>query len=154
MTKHTISRRALLTGAGAIALSAAVPHSLFAEGLPTIAVEKDPGCGCCTVWVDMARKAGFEVTVTEETDYVGMKRRAGVPDDLWSCHTARVDGYIVEGHVPYAAIRKLLADRPNILGISVPGMPGDSPGMGGAIDAVVPVTAWGGDAGAGAPFLF
>ena len=148
-------RRRFLTGAGATALLAALPGAaLIADDLPIMDVVKTPSCGCCKVWIDMARASGFEVNVTDTTDYAGMKKDAGVPRRLVSCHTARVGGYVVEGHVPFSAIRALLRDRPDIAGISVPGMPGDSPGMGGEIDAVVPVTAWGGSAGKGSPFEF
>jgi len=135
-------------------LTPALGRPLRAEPLPVLEVEKSPTCGCCGVWVKMAREAGFEVSVTDRHDYVGMKADAGVPQPLWSCHTARIGGYVVEGHVPFAAIRAMLRDRPDIVGISVPGMPSDSPGMGGAVDAVVPVTAWGGAAGTAAPFAF
>ncbi len=148
-------RRRFLTGAGATALLAALPGAaLIADDLPIMDVVKTPSCGCCKVWIDMALASGFEVNVTDTTDYAGMKKDAGVPRRLVSCHTARVGGYVVEGHVPFSAIRALLRDRPDIAGISVPGMPGDSPGMGGEIDAVVPVTAWGGSAGKGSPFEF
>lgn len=152
-------RRAFLGRACAGLLLAAAPvHALLAQelpqSLPVMQVEKTPTCGCCEVWIDMAREAGFEVEVTETSDYAGMKKAAGVPRRLVSCHTARIGGYVVEGHVPFAAIRALLRDRPDIAGIAVPGMPAASPGMGGAIDAVVPVTAWGGSAGKASPFAF
>lgn len=152
MTKMMMTRRALLTGVSATVLSFPAARPLMARNWPVIEVQKSPSCGCCTAWIDLAREAGFELRVTEALDYVGMKTEAGVPEDLWSCHTARVDGYVIEGHVPFAAIERLLEERPDIAGIAVPGMPEDSPGMGGDRDAVVPVTAWGGSAGASAPF--
>ena len=152
-TKFT--RRALFMGTGITILLSALPGTTLRAGdLPVMDVVKTPSCGCCKVWIDMARASGFEVNVTDTTDYAGMKKDAGVPRRLVSCHTARIGGYVVEGHVPFSAIRALLRDRPDIAGISVPGMPGDSPGMGGKIDAVVPVTAWGGSAGKGSPFEF
>ncbi|UIJ71206.1 DUF411 domain-containing protein [Aurantimonas sp. HBX-1] len=93
-------------------------------------VIKSPTCGCCEAWVAIARKHGFDVD-TEDTDELGpAKQLAGVPGELQSCHTARIGGYVVEGHVPMAAIDRLLAERPNIRGIAVPGMPIGSPGMG------------------------
>jgi len=151
----TMTRRTALVRAGAaLAGSALAGTGLYAGDLPAMEVVKTPTCGCCTAWVSMARKAGFDVTVTDTTDYAGMKKAAGVPRRLASCHTARIGGYVVEGHVPFAAIRALLQDQPDIVGISVPGMPADSPGMGGALDAVVPVTAWGGQAGKGTVFDF
>lgn len=83
-----------------------------------LSITKDPGCGCCGAWADLAIEAGFEVEITEASDYVGMKRDAAVPENLWSCHTTRISGYIIEGHVPFAAIRQLLEQRPDINGIA------------------------------------
>lgn len=154
-THHELTRRGVVLRSGAALLLTALPlGGLSAEDLPTMEVVKTPTCGCCKTWIDMARNAGFQLSVTETTDYAGMKRDAGVPPRLASCHTARIGGYVVEGHVPFAAIRTLLRQQPDIAGISVPGMPADSPGMGGGIDAVVAVTAWGGAAGKGTPFDF
>lgn len=137
-------------GAFAVALAFAAP--VIAEEAHTLHVTKTPTCGCCAAWVDLAREEGFEVEVTETRDYVGMKRAAEVPDDLWSCHTAEIEGYTVEGHVPFAALRKLLDERPQIKGISVPGMPAGSPGMGDDPDARFDVIAFGGSAGEGEVF--
>lgn len=92
-------------------------------------VIRNPGCGCCEAWAEIARNAGFQVTMTEEADPMAVKRRYGVPEQLASCHTALVGGYVVEGHVPIAAVQKLLRERPPIKGIAVPGMPAGSPGM-------------------------
>ena len=117
-----------------------------------LSITKDPGCGCCGAWADLAIEAGFEVEITEASDYVGMKRDAAVPENLWSCHTTRIGGYIVEGHVPFAAITQLLDQRPDISGIAVPGMPAGSPGMGGGVEATAEVIAWGGIAGDGRAF--
>lgn len=98
-------------------------------GATAMKVIRNPDCGCCEAWADMARKAGFEVTMTEEADSLAVKRRYGVPEQLASCHTALVGGYAVEGHVPIAAVQRLLSERPSIKGIAVPGMPVGSPGM-------------------------
>jgi len=95
----------------------------------TIEVVKSPYCGCCGHWVDYLRAEGFEVRVVEAEDVTPAARALGVPDDLRSCHTASIDGYAVEGHVPAADIRRLLAERPDAAGIAVPGMPVGSPGM-------------------------
>ena len=95
----------------------------------TIEVVKSPYCGCCTQWVEHLRAEGFEVRVVEAEDVTPAARQAGVPDDLRSCHTATVEGYAIEGHVPAADIRRLLAERPDAAGIAVPGMPIGSPGM-------------------------
>ena len=95
----------------------------------TIEVVKSPYCGCCTHWIDYLRREGFEVRVVETEDVSPAAARLGVPDDLRSCHTASIGGYAIEGHVPVADIRRLLAERPDALGIAVPGMPVGSPGM-------------------------
>lgn len=121
-----MTRRGLLAGAAGIALSTTLQA---AEALPKVAVTKDPACGCCSGWVDHLKKAGFPVEVTEAPDVAKVKARLGVPQNLVSCHTAEVDGFVLEGHVPAAAIRKLLAERPSATGLAVPGMPLGSPGM-------------------------
>ena len=95
----------------------------------TIEVVRSPYCGCCLQWVEYLRAEGFEVRVVEAEDVTPAARRAGVPDALRSCHTATVEGYAIEGHVPAADIRRLLAERPEAAGIAVPGMPIGSPGM-------------------------
>ncbi len=120
-----LSRRAVLAG---LAAGLAVGRSVAAEGLPTVAVTKDPSCGCCEKWVAHLRDSGFSVTVTEGP-VNPVKARLGVPRDLASCHTALVDGYVVEGHVPAGAIKRLLAEKPKGTGLAVPGMPVGSPGM-------------------------
>jgi hypothetical protein len=92
-------------------------------------VHKDPNCGCCAGWAKHVRAAGFEIKVIESRDLAPLKARLGVLEHLTSCHTAQIDGYVVEGHVPAAAIKRLLAERPNATGLAVPGMPVGSPGM-------------------------
>ncbi|HLP97377.1 MAG TPA: DUF411 domain-containing protein [Sideroxyarcus sp.] len=94
-----------------------------------VTVYKSPTCGCCEKYVDYLRKNGFAVKAIDENDMDAIKKRYGV-SHLASCHTALVGGYVVEGHVPVGAIRKLLKEKPAILGISAPGMPQNSPGMG------------------------
>ena len=121
--RHT--RRAVVLG---LAASVAFGRQAQAEGLPTVSVTKDPTCGCCERWVDHLREAGFAVTVTEGA-INPLKVRLGVPRDLASCHTAQVGGYVVEGHVPAGAIKRLLAEKPEAMGLAVPGMPVGSPGM-------------------------
>ena len=100
-----------------------------AEELPEMTVWKSPWCGCCGDWVAHMRAAGFEVRVQEVEDLTAVKRMAAVPDALQSCHTARVEGYTVEGHVPAADVLRLLEERPEARGLVVPGMPSGSPGM-------------------------
>lgn len=97
---------------------------------PLITVYKTPDCGCCVKWVEYLQKEGFEVNAVNRDDLSSIKQRAGVPPEMSSCHTALVDGYVIEGHVPAQAIRKLLKERPDTLGLAVPGMPANSPGMG------------------------
>jgi hypothetical protein len=94
-----------------------------------MAVTKDPSCGCCGAWVDHVRAAGFVVEVIESSDVNRVKVRLGVPQTLASCHTAEVGGYVVEGHVPAEAIKRLLSEKPMARGLAVPGMPAGSPGM-------------------------
>ena len=98
-----------------------------------IVVYKDPNCGCCSGWVRHLEKAGFVVSVRETADLDAVRKGLGVPADLSSCHTAEIDGYVLEGHVPAAAVRRLLEERPNSIGLAVPGMPAGSPGMGGDV---------------------
>jgi hypothetical protein len=130
-------RRALtllgLTGAGGLVylfgfgLLASVP-ARSAE----VEVFKSPSCGCCGKWVRHVERAGFAVKVRQSEDLDPIKARAGIPDRLISCHTAFVEGYVIEGHVPAPSLHKLLAEKPAIRGLAVPGMPLGSPGMEGA----------------------
>ena len=94
-----------------------------------IRVNKDPSCGCCSGWVDHMKAAGFDVQANDTAELNRIKARVGVPAALASCHTAEVDGYVIEGHVPATAVRRLLAERPSAVGLAVPGMPIGSPGM-------------------------
>jgi hypothetical protein len=96
---------------------------------PTIEVWKTPTCGCCKIWVRHLEDAGFRVKVNSLEDLAPIKKQFKVPPALSSCHTAVVEGYVVEGHVPADDIVRLLKQRPEIRGIYVPGMPVGSPGM-------------------------
>lgn len=100
-----------------------------AQALPTLLVYKTPTCGCCIGWVEHMQEAGFAVDARDVTDLMSVKIDAGVPAGASSCHTALIDGYYVEGHVPAEQVKRLLAERPDIAGIAVPGMPTGSPGM-------------------------
>jgi hypothetical protein len=95
----------------------------------TVRVAKSPYCGCCNQWIEHLRRAGFQIRVVDAEDVTPIARQLGVPDNLRSCHTAVVEGYVIEGHVPAADIRRLLAQRPAGTGLAVPGMPIGSPGM-------------------------
>ncbi|MBI5006064.1 MAG: CopG family transcriptional regulator [Nitrosomonadales bacterium] len=100
-----------------------------AHAATSITLHKSPACGCCEKYVDYLRENGFAVKAVNESDMDAIKDRHGV-SHVASCHTALVGGYVVEGHVPVAAIRKMLKEKPAIIGISAPGMPLNSPGMG------------------------
>ena len=112
-------------------LAVAFMASLFALGAfaQTVTVHKTPWCGCCTKWVDHLRDNGFEVVVLEKEDLAPVRAELGVPNELMSCHTGEVDGYALEGHVPADQVKRLLSERPDAKGLSVPGMPMGSPGM-------------------------
>lgn len=115
--------------ASVLATGAAV--SVTQAGDREVTVYKSPSCGCCGGWVDHMRENGFSVRVQEMDDVEPVKNFLRVDDGLRSCHTAILDGYVIEGHVTLAAIRKLLAERPKVRGIALPGMPEGSPGMSG-----------------------
>jgi len=103
--------------------------TLFAAEKQVITVHKDPTCGCCSGWVEHLQKAGFGTKVLDAKDLDAVKKRLGVPDELAACHTAQLAGYVIEGHVPAVALRRLLAEKPKAAGLAVPGMPVGSPGM-------------------------
>ncbi|MDQ3170355.1 MAG: DUF411 domain-containing protein [Acidobacteriota bacterium] len=96
---------------------------------PMLSVFKTPTCGCCAKWVDHMRQNGFNVHVTDLNDLSAIKTKHGVPPRLQSCHTGLVNGYVVEGHIPAADVKRLIKDKPAVAGIAVPGMPSGSPGM-------------------------
>jgi hypothetical protein len=128
----TMSRRRLLLGAagagGLMVLSAG--GALAKTGRATkLVMHRNAGCGCCLKWADAARAAGFEVSVVSSPDIMAFKAKQGVPDALASCHTTLADGYVIEGHVPLDAVKRLLTQRPKIKGIAVAGMPVGAPGM-------------------------
>lgn len=109
----------------------AVPSIASAESPVKVKMYKDPQCGCCESYADYLSQHGFKVKVVNTSDMDVMKLRYGVPDFLQSCHTMTVGGYVVEGHVPLAAIDRLLTEKPDIAGIAFPGMPQGAPGMSG-----------------------
>jgi hypothetical protein len=123
-----LDRRLFLWGVGAALL---VPGASVAAAPPALAMWHSPGCGCCLEWVKRV-EATFrrEVAVVETADIAAIKRSRGVPEDLQSCHTAVIGGYVVEGHVPPADIARLVKSKSRIVrGLAVPGMPAGSPGM-------------------------
>lgn len=99
------------------------------EAKTVMVVYKDPNCGCCANWIDHIRAAGIEVEVRDTRDMNQVKMQQGVSRDLSSCHTALIDGYVIEGHVPAEDVLRMLQERPEIKGLAVPGMPIGSPGM-------------------------
>ncbi|HYI89676.1 MAG TPA: DUF411 domain-containing protein [Beijerinckiaceae bacterium] len=120
------TRRGVCLGLGLVLAGATRAR---ATDLPRMVVTKDPSCGCCRGWTEHVRAAGFPIEIVESASVGRLKARLGVPQDLAGCHTAEVGGYVVEGHVPAAAIRRLLEERPAATGLAVPGMPVGSPGM-------------------------
>jgi hypothetical protein len=127
----SLTRRA---GIVALLLVTAVSHSAVAQtkaaaAKPHLTVYKSPTCGCCGKWVEQMQASGFTATVTNMDDVSPIKTKHGVPSRLASCHTTLVGGYVIEGHVPAADIKRLLREKPAIAGLAAPGMPAGSPGM-------------------------
>lgn len=120
----TISRRLLIASAAGLGLAGAARAPVRA-----LAVYKSPTCGCCEGWVAHMRQAGFTVAVHVVEDPGTVRRARGLPDALASCHTGVIGGYAIEGHVPAADVARLLDERPEAIGLAVPGMPMGSPGM-------------------------
>lgn len=120
--------RAWMLIAAAAALGASA--TILAQPRGTVVeVYKTSTCGCCSKWVEHLQADGFTVQTTNLQDLTETKRTHGVPQRLQSCHTGIVDGYVLEGHVPAADVRRLLKERPGVAGVAVPGMPTGSPGM-------------------------
>lgn len=103
--------------------------NLPASAAEAVDVYKSPYCGCCEKWVEHLRQAGFSVQTHDVNDVPAARQRLGMPERLGSCHTAKVAGYVVEGHVPAADIQRLLKEKPKAIGLAVPSMPPGSPGM-------------------------
>jgi hypothetical protein len=148
-TRHTLARRPLLASlAATVAVVAAPMGQARAAAARSLQVFKTPGCGCCEGWAEHLRANGFACEVTEHADLAGVKDRLGVPGSLRSCHTGTMEGYVVEGHVPAAALERLLAERPAaVAGLAVPGMPMGSPGMPSPRPESYEVVAFGADGG-------
>lgn len=130
-----INRRDFVSQATGLVVLGVFHRQLAAQGFLTgaagtpITVYKSSTCDCCAKWVDYLRDNGFTVTVHDEAGMDRIKDELGVPQSLRSCHTAIVDNYLIEGHVPAADIRRLLSERPKVTGLTAPGMPSESPGM-------------------------
>src|SRR5712691_11278031 len=123
---HTVTRRSALA---LVAAFLVLQRSTAEAESAAILVHKDPNCSCCAGWVQHLKDAGFPVRVEETANLQPVRKRLGVPADLAACHTAEVDGYVLEGHVPAVAVRRLLEQRPAAIGLAVAGMPAGSPGM-------------------------
>jgi hypothetical protein len=124
---------ALTTPSGShapVAVSAGAELTRDTSQLPVMVVHKTPWCGCCGAWVEHMQHAGFEVEVHDMDDLGPIKERLGVPYAKGSCHTTEIGGYLMEGHVPAEDIKRLLQERPDAVGLVLPGMPMGSPGMG------------------------
>jgi hypothetical protein len=131
MAKLTLNRRQLLIFASTSIVAA--PLAVLADSTThDIHVVKNPQCGCCNAWIEILEGKGFDVTTEDRSnsDLAAFKVESGIPKDMLSCHTAKIDGYFIEGHVPASDIKRLIAERPDALGLAVPAMPYGSPGMG------------------------
>jgi len=115
--------------AAAIFLIAVTAASASDDLVKDIVVYKNPECGCCTEWVSYLEKRDYNVTIEHTRDVFELKKRLGVPEKLAACHTAVIDGYVIEGHITHRDIKRLLLLRPDVTGIAVPGMPVGTPGM-------------------------
>lgn len=130
MLKRSVALVALLTVTVTATVAVAWRVAPSADALPVIRVVKSASCGCCQAWVDYMKGQGFTVTVENRDEFTALKRANGVTRDLQSCHTAFVDGLVIEGHVPADLVKKMLATKPaGVKGLAVPGMPMGSPGM-------------------------
>lgn len=128
-------RRTLLTALALAPLATLVPLAVRAEASPANVIDlwKTRTCGCCGDWVKHVEQNGFTVRVHEVDDTAPIRRRMGIAQELGSCHTGLVGGYALEGHVPASSIQRLLAEKPDAVGLVVPGMPVGSPGMDGPV---------------------
>jgi hypothetical protein len=128
-----LNRRAWLFGAAGAATSVSLAPIAFAQDgrIYHLRVARDANCGCCHAWTEEMRRSGrFRTSLTDVPDMPALKRRLGVPDDLASCHTGTVEGYVIEGHVPVEEVLRLLRERPaRVHGLAVAGMPRGAPGM-------------------------
>ena len=126
-TKTLSKRQALILLAAPFALAFTSPSAR--AGLPGVIAYRNPGCGCCEKWSGLMKDAGFAITMEDDPNLAERKSSLGVPSDIAGCHTAIIGHYVIEGHVPPADVIKFLNEKPNALGLAVPGMPAESPGM-------------------------
>ena len=121
-----MQRRTFLLGSTAVLF---LPFPAIADTAGRATLYKNPQCSCCEGYADYLRQNGFQVDVKPTNDLAEISHKAGIPDGLEGCHTMFIDGYVIDGHVPVNVVRKLLAEKPTIAGITLPGMPMGSPGM-------------------------
>jgi len=128
-----VTRRAAIARLTAAGLAVALwpRHAAASPAKIPMVVYKDPSCGCCHKWVEHMEANGFAASVTDTTNMTPIKGRYHVADKLVSCHTAVVGGYVIEGHVPAADVKRLLTQKPKTTGLAIPGMPASAPGMDG-----------------------
>ncbi len=119
----------LAAGLLSLVVLLALGYVLTAAGTGEAVLYKDPACDCCKGYIAYLREAGIDVDAVNTDDIVSIKEKHKVPEDMYSCHTMIIGGYVVEGHVPLAALNRLLSRQPDIAGIALPGMPSGSPGM-------------------------
>ncbi len=112
-----------------LALGATLAATAAFAATPVVEVYKNPACGCCGKWVEHLKQNGFEVKLDETSDVSAERQRLGMPEQLASCHTAKVGNYVVEGHVPVKEIQRMQLEHPKALGLAVPSMPPGTPGM-------------------------
>ena len=124
-----MKRRVFLSANGALAVLVTLPTWAAIEPQRVVQVFKSATCGCCGKWVNHMKSAGFKVQVTDVADTTAARKRFGMPDRFGSCHTATIDGYAIEGHVPATEVKRLLDMKAKAIGLAVPGMPPSSPGM-------------------------
>ena len=129
--KVSLSRRQWLVLASSFIVAAPLA-ALGGGNNPGIHVVKNPQCGCCNAWIKILKDKGFNVTTEDRSGglLTKFKIESGIPKDMMACHTAKINGYFIEGHVPTSDIKRFIADRPDALGLAVPGMPYGSHGMG------------------------
>ena len=129
------SRRGVL--AGLCLAIPAMPGTAWPASFPPVKAYRNSGCGCCEKWAQLMQAAGFAITMEDDESLATRKSKLGVPEDLTGCHTALIGDYVIEGHVPPDDIMAFLIEKPQALGLAVPGMPMGSPGMemGGMKDA-------------------
>ena len=138
LSKHKLSRRALLTllvgGAGGAALIGGVSGVIPLSAKPApnrgdVTLYKNPQCGCCEGYADYLRDNGFKVKAISTNDLTVMGQKYGIPGDMQPCHISLIGGYVVGGHIPIEVVNRLLSEKPQIVGITLPGMPEGTPGM-------------------------